>query len=619
MDRFRTLTSIDGARKALRARVARFVRAEEGSLLILSIFIFLTMLVMSAMTLDFMRQEEVRQRVQNTADRAALAAADLNQKLNPKDVVDDYFAKDGLSGVGYTVVVKENTYGSSRTVEVKADSKVNRTFADLVAPQIRSLPIKIQSKAEESIGKVELSLVLDISGSMNDVPPNSYSNSSSNGKTRLQRMIPAAQSFVTQMFDVVQPTGAEPGRLMMSIVPYSTQVALNGAMLNGYTLSNDYTIINSKFRKERCVDFQVSDYNSLAINPNAELQRTMYGDSWNFSRYVSSSDSYKYYYNYYWNNCTPLAANEILPYSNDKAELLAKIKNLTADGNTSIDIGAKWGLGLLDPSAKVAMTRMIASNGVKSMFAGRPTEYGADADAMKVMVLMTDGANTMSYSTKPAYRSGVSPIKSLVGTNTVTLNDTSTFVYYDASRGSAPYYNYGLNKWQKASDFTVSYSWTTTCYSWLGWPYSCTKTDTRQADFYDVSYETLYQTNVYRPTSSYSYAPLNLFGAAYFFGIPYGRSVTQQYALMAERSENNLPTNETQKDKNMHSICSLARQQGVLVFTIAVDPNDSTYDYSSILAKCATTNAYAFTVDSSAMADAFSTIVSNINALRLSN
>jgi hypothetical protein len=224
----------------------------------------------------------------------------------------------------------------------------------------------------------------------------------------------------------------------------------------------------------------------------------------------------------------------------------------------------------------------------------------------------------MAYSTKPAYRSGVSPIKSL-GSSTVTLDDTTSFVYYDASKGTKPYYNYSKGTWQAASDFTTSYTYTQSCYNSRGKLTTCTYTGYTQTPMYDVSYETLYQTNVYRPSTSYSRKPLNLFGAAYFFGLPYGRSISTQYALMADVSENNLSLGLTQKDDNMHSVCDIARTNGILVFTIAVDPDDSTYDYSAILAECATSDSYAFEVDSDDLTDTFSTIIANINALRLSN
>lgn len=613
MDRSAAMANITPPRRPARGVLSRFARDEEGSLLILSIFIFLTMLVMTAMTLDFMRQEEVRQRVQNTADRAALAAADLNQTLDPKSVVDDYFAKEGLSDLDYSVIVNTNQSGSSRTVEIISRNELKRSFADFVAPNIKTLPVNVFSKAQESIGKVEISLVLDVSGSMNEIPKNSQT-----GESRIQRLKPAATAFVEQMFDVVQPEGAEEGRLVMSIIPYSTQVALNDAMRNAYTLSNDYSVINTNYRKEHCVDFLDSDFSTMAINPDTELQRTMLSDSWNHSRFLQSASDYKWRYNPYYDNCNPSAANEVLPYSNAESILTAKIASLTAGGNTSIDFGAKWGLALLDPSAKLAVTRMIANGDVKPIFAGRPTDYGADADTMKVLVLMTDGANTQAYSTKPAYRSGLSPIKSL--STDVTLDNMTTFVYYDATRTAAPYYNYSLQKWQAASDFKTAYTYTQACYNSKGKLTTCTYTGYKQAEMYDVTYETLYQTNVYRPSSSYSRKPLSLFGAAYFFGLPYGRSTTQQYALMADISENFVGTTVTQKNDNLHQICDLARQQGILVFTIAVDATTSGgVNFGDILAQCATTDSYAFSVDSNNLTNAFSTIIANINALRLTN
>ena len=101
MDRSKAMNRVPPAHRNTPQRTERlrlkrldltgFWREQDGSLLILSVIIFLTMVVTSALTLDFMRQESVRQRIQNTADRAALAAADLNQKLAPADVVKDYF------------------------------------------------------------------------------------------------------------------------------------------------------------------------------------------------------------------------------------------------------------------------------------------------------------------------------------------------------------------------------------------------------------------------------------------------------------------------------------------------------------------------------------------------
>ena len=60
----------------LRDRVARFARDEEGSLIILSLQIFLIMMITTGIAIDIVRQEERRTLIQATLDRAMLAAAD---------------------------------------------------------------------------------------------------------------------------------------------------------------------------------------------------------------------------------------------------------------------------------------------------------------------------------------------------------------------------------------------------------------------------------------------------------------------------------------------------------------------------------------------------------------
>ena len=60
--------SVDGA---LRSAVGRFKRDEEGSLLIFGLFAFVMMLLLAGVSLDLMRFEERRTRLQATIDRAA--------------------------------------------------------------------------------------------------------------------------------------------------------------------------------------------------------------------------------------------------------------------------------------------------------------------------------------------------------------------------------------------------------------------------------------------------------------------------------------------------------------------------------------------------------------------
>ena len=80
-----------------------FVRDERGSFIIFGIAVFMLMCLAGGIAVDTMRYETHRVHVQGTLDRAVLAAASLDQDLDPEEVVLDYFTKAGLSHL----VVKE--------------------------------------------------------------------------------------------------------------------------------------------------------------------------------------------------------------------------------------------------------------------------------------------------------------------------------------------------------------------------------------------------------------------------------------------------------------------------------------------------------------------------------
>lgn len=87
--------SVPSRPSALKLVIA-FCRDEAGVLTGFSLYIFILMMMIAGLTIDLMRYEAVRTRLQATSDRAVLAAADLDQTTNAKAVVEDYFAKAGM-------------------------------------------------------------------------------------------------------------------------------------------------------------------------------------------------------------------------------------------------------------------------------------------------------------------------------------------------------------------------------------------------------------------------------------------------------------------------------------------------------------------------------------------
>ena len=78
--------------------VRRFAADEEGGIIIFTIVILITMLVVGGMAVDFMRFESRRAMLQSVADRAVLAAAELDQTLPPDQVVINFFETQGYAG-----------------------------------------------------------------------------------------------------------------------------------------------------------------------------------------------------------------------------------------------------------------------------------------------------------------------------------------------------------------------------------------------------------------------------------------------------------------------------------------------------------------------------------------
>lgn len=228
-----------------------FLRREDGTFIVFGVYVFLIILMFAGIGIDLMRYERDRAELQYTLDRAVLAAADLDQDLDPKSVVEDYFDKAGLGSFLGDVTVSEGL--GYRVVSAEASSDMDTQFMHMTGVDTLSIPAA--STAEERIGGVEISLVLDVSGSMS-------SNS------RLTNLKIAAKDFIDQMVD-----NTEDGKLSISIIPYATQVSLPDTMMEQFNVSDEHSYSN-------CINFTASDFTTTGISTLTAYDRTMHFDPW---------------------------------------------------------------------------------------------------------------------------------------------------------------------------------------------------------------------------------------------------------------------------------------------------------------------------------------------------
>ena len=382
--------------RSVESRTTKFRREEHGGILVLFALMFVPIVIIIGFAMELALAEHMRVKLQNTADSASLASADLEQTLQPKAVATDFFAKAGLGDHLTSVEVETPTRGG-RAVTVTAEASFGALLTRLAG--LRAWNVPVLGSAKEARGDIEIALVLDNSSSM------SWLASSTSGapkKTRMDLLIPAAEAFVEE----VQPKPGEGGTTTISLIPFATQVSVGQDLLNQFNVTSEHDV-------SHCVTFiNRADFASTSILKSSILQRTAHHDpTRSASQGWGLSDDYI--------ACpTNSSIRDIFAWSQDPDSLKARIRSMKPYGFTSIEIGVKWGTALLDPAMRPVLTSMSAlpahSYLAEPSARGVPFDF-AEPTSQKYLVVMSDGENTTHQDIKPPYRDGLSPVWQYTG------------------------------------------------------------------------------------------------------------------------------------------------------------------------------------------------------------
>ncbi|SIN98702.1 TadE/TadG family type IV pilus assembly protein [Vannielia litorea] len=356
------MTETQNTTRTLKSRFAAFAREEDGGLLIFSLFLFVCMLLAVGIGIDVMRIEMARTRLQNTADAAVLAAASMEQQMDPTSVVNDYFERAGLSANLTAVTV--NGGANYKTVTAETNTRLPMYFLGMVG--IDKMEARSAGTATAGYTDVEVSMVLDITGSMGQ------NNKLANLKT-------AANDFVDTVLDPSQP-----GSISLSLVPYSAQVNIGADMIGQLN-------VPLKHGYSHCVDFEEADFTSAALSLTKQYEHMQH-----FQYYSSATTPIDN------PGCVQHSYERVTPFSQNPAALKAQINQFQARANTAIHLGMKWGVALLDPSMQPVVANLAAAGKADPSFSGRPFAYERSNTA-KVVVLMTDGENVNTTRLKSQY------------------------------------------------------------------------------------------------------------------------------------------------------------------------------------------------------------------------
>ena len=225
----------------------------------------------------------------------------------------------------------------------------------------------------------------------------------------------AARAFVETAIPEPQ-TASDAAITSISIIPYNAQVVLPDNLFAAFNVTRDHST-------SQCVNFTYGtnggggQMGTLALSPTESIEQMAHVDSRergyedhpdypnaeqrikaplcnrslvdaNGDPIAPGTDA----------NGNPITTelNAIMPLETDADVLLDYIDTLQADGATGIDIGAKWGLALLDPAARPAIAASL-----DNIVSDRPYDYSRiGGTTRKVFVIMTDG----KMNRKPSLR-----------------------------------------------------------------------------------------------------------------------------------------------------------------------------------------------------------------------
>jgi Flp pilus assembly protein TadG len=337
--------------------------------------------VMGAMgaALDYSRANAYRTDMQKAADATALALSKvmpLNEtKLN--EVAKQYFAAN-MGNHDLTNLSLEVTPGQG-SVQLAATGNYVPVVAGILG--VQQFEIGVSATARWGIGKVEVALVLDNSGSMGSL-------------SRMTHLKAAAHNLI----NVLESSAVHPGDAKVAIVPFDSAVRVNYTQANApawvkWGSTGTCSILPQMLKSQSsCTSWggvwswdswTSTKWNSWAgcledrdysVSPNVE--NDVLDTAPNATTSMSTAALRT---RYPAKPCDNNKLRRVTPLTEDWAALRSEITAMEPAGWTNIAIGMAWGWHVLSPTE--LYTEGKAYN----------TE-----DLTKYIILMTDGDNTRS-------------------------------------------------------------------------------------------------------------------------------------------------------------------------------------------------------------------------------
>jgi Flp pilus assembly protein TadG len=334
-----------------------YLRDERGAMTPLMLVLFIGILVSSGIALDLARHESERSDLQDALDRGVLAATAITQQVDAEATVREYLKNRALSNAELNISITTGPKANSRNVVASARYDMDTIFFRLVG--LQTLPVIAKSGAQQVRQPIEISLVLDISGTMR-------------WDRRLVNLRPAAAAFVDNVTD-----GGSDSLTTINLIPYAGQVNPGPEV---------FAILNGRrdHGNSSCLEFGAQDFADTHLPAAPSYGQVPNFHFWKIDRGWMD-----------WGWC-PSDKTAITYLSTNANALKHAINDIRLHDGTGTYNAMKWALALLDPASQPFVARLAADGIVDREFSSRPDAWDS-AETKKFIVLMTDGIITEQY------------------------------------------------------------------------------------------------------------------------------------------------------------------------------------------------------------------------------
>ncbi|MEL6265073.1 MAG: Tad domain-containing protein [Pseudomonadota bacterium] len=355
-----------------------FSSDQGGAITPLMLSIFLGLVLVTGLGVEFARHEALRADVQDALDRGVLAAVQGGGARSPAAVVGDFLDTRALAE-GRVRLEVEADWPDPHLYRVSASARLAQPSIVLGMLGVPALPVAASASASEPREALEIALILDISSSMRRA-----------GK--LAAMQAAASAFVREM---LRPGAGD--RVSISLVPYAG--AVNPGPRLFYAIGGRRMHSRSSCPVLRDADFGETGlpaaprYDQVPAHADWPRDRETMGVGWCpgdpqvalLDPRTGQAHGLMAGLGRGWREVV-VNGTSITAHASDPATLLRRIEGIRLHHGSSPQEGLRWALALFDPESRDTLERHGQVVGRHE----RPQRWNGQG-VRKIAILLSDG------------------------------------------------------------------------------------------------------------------------------------------------------------------------------------------------------------------------------------